>query len=678
MTPETEAAILKLGRDRYLAHQALFGHRHPDKTPPFHRDLIDMWHSRDPYGLAMVFREGGKSTIAEESFVIGAGYQLFHNAMIIGSTEKRACERLRAIKHEIEHNELVSVLFGDLVGDTWNEAEVIMSNGVRIIALGRGQSLRGTKHLHFRPDFCFCDDIEEEENVKDADAREETLSWFMRVVVPAMDKWGRIRVNATPLDREALPFALQRRLGWKTLTIPIEYVDEHGDRRPTWPSRYPLEWIDKKRRDFEAVGKLDDYMREYMCVADDPKRKSFTADMFKVEPRVRTWHPTYAFIDPARTTKQTSALTGWAVWSWIGNRLIVWDGGGGLWKPDEIVSHIFKLDEDYRCLSIGVEETGLNEFLLQPIRHEMLRRGALVPVRPMNAPRDKMRFIEALQPFFVGGEITFAKDLAELRAQFLNFPSGRIDGPNALAYALLMRAGQAVYGEFCGDHVAIDVRLRRDEPAHLCLGARNGVTTAALCQYSHGTLRIARDWVREGEPTATVESIVKEARLVQQNLRLLATGDHWSGFNHLGLRGAVAKIPDELQRGAAPEMGRNELRELLRQRTGDIARLQVSIDARWVINGFAAGYCYGIGRNGALTSQPTDDHYRTLMESIESLAGLLKAGLTDTPNYARTAGGQLYVSALPGQRGVTDAKDSFLNPGNVTDAGALSALPTRH
>lgn len=678
MTPEQEAIVLKLGRDRYLAHQALFQHRHSDVTPEFHRDLIDMWHSRDPYGLAMVFREGGKSTIAEESFVIGAGYQLFHNAMIIGSTEKRACERLRAVKHEIEHNELVALLFGRLVGAVWNEAEVILSNGVRIIAVGRGQSLRGTKHLHYRPDFCFCDDIEEDENVGTPEARNETLSWFMRVVIPAMDKHGRIRVNATPLDREALPFALQKRLRWKTIVIPIEHVDDQGERRATWPSRYPLDWIDQKKAAFESVGKLDDYMREYMCVADDPKRKSFTADFFKVEPRVRTWHPTYAFLDPARTTKTTSASTGWAVWSWIANRLIVWDGGGGLWKPDEIVGKLFSLDEDYKCLVLGVEETGLNEFLMQPIRQEMVRRGVLLPVKPMNAPRDKIRFIEGLQPFFVAREIIFAKELPELQAQFLNFPTGRIDGPNALAYALLMRPGQAVYDEFGSDHVVIDARFRPNEPAYLCLGAAGGVTTGVLVQYSHGSLRIARDWLREGDPSQTVDSIVKEARLVHQTLKLVAGPVHWSGFNHLGLRGAVAKIPDELQRGSTPQVGRTELRELLRSRVGDVGRVQVSVDARWTLNAFAAGYCFGIARTGALTAEPVDDQYRTLMESVECFTGLLKTGITDTRNYQRTATGQLYVSALPGKTGVADAKDTFLTAGAVTDSGALSARPTRH
>src|SRR5262245_60495715 len=103
MSPELEEIVLKIGRNRYLAHQVLFKHRHGDETPPFHRELIDLWHARDPAWLVMVFREGGKSTIAEEAFIIGAGYQLFRNAIIIGATERRACERLRAIKHEIQH-----------------------------------------------------------------------------------------------------------------------------------------------------------------------------------------------------------------------------------------------------------------------------------------------------------------------------------------------------------------------------------------------------------------------------------------------------------------------------------------------------------------------------------------------------------------------------------------------
>lgn len=670
MTPELQETFLKLGRDRRLAHQTLFKHRHPDETPPFHDEIIKIWHSRIPAALVMVFREGGKSTIAEEAFVIGAGYQLFHNALIIGSTEKRACERLRAIKHEIETNELVQLLFGNLIGHVWNEAEVILANGVRIIAVGRGQSLRGTKHLHYRPDFCFCDDIEETENVNTPEARAETLSWFMSTVIPALDKHARIRVNATPLDKEALPFKLQNELKWPTKVYPIEYIDEHGERQASWPKRYPLPWIDKRRAEYEAIGGIQDFMREYMCVAEDPARKTFTADMFTVKPMVRTWQPTWAFFDPARTVKSTSATTGWAVWSWVANRMTVWDGGGELWKPDEIVSHVFGVDETYRPVMIGVETDGLHEFLEQPLRHEMTRRGYLVPVVPMKAPKGKLGFIESLQPYFRAGEITFAKDLPELKAQFLNFPSGRIDGPNALAYALLMKPGQVVYDDFGSDHVLDRAVVNPRRPSWLCLHARDGVTTGVLVQLNAGILTIIADWVIEADPGAAVPQIVKEAALETETLRLVAPADHFGAYNHLGLRGSVAKIPAELRCGSPYEVGRDEIRALLQRRIRDRPALAVAMTARWALNGFAAGYAYEVGKDGRLTSEPRRGVYRCLMEGLEAFTGMLGAGIMEDhgkPNVQRTASGQLYISALPGKTGIVDAKDNFPSAGAVND-----------
>jgi hypothetical protein len=496
----------------------------------------------------------------------------------------------------------------------------------------------------------------------------------MSTVIPALDKHARIRVNATPLDREALPFALQNKLKWPTRVFPIEYVDASGERQPTWPARYPLAWIDKTRRDFEAAGKIQDFMREYMCVADDPARKIFTADMFKVKPTVRTWQPTWAFFDPARTTKSTSATTGWAVWSWTSNRMTVWDGGGDLLKPDEIVSRVFGVDNDYRPIAIGVEEDGLNEFLMQPLRHEMTRRGYIIPVVPMKAPKGKLGFIESLQPYFRAGEITFAKDLPVLQAQFLNFPSGRIDGPNALAYALLMKPGQVVYDDFGADHVVDRETTNSRRPCWLCLHARDGVVTGVLVQYHAGVLSLIADWVVEGDPGAAVAQIVKEASLETSQLKLVAPVEHFGAYNHLGLRGAVAKIPAELHRGSPSEVGRDELRALLQRRVKDRPAVAVAMTARWTLNGFAAGYAYEVGKDGRLTSEPRRGVYRCLMEGLESFTGMLSQGILEDhgkPNVQRTASGQLYISALPGKSEIADAKDAFPSAGAVN--ASLSA-----
>jgi hypothetical protein len=122
MTPDDrETLILKFARDRVIAHQSLFVHRHPHPTPRFHDELIELWHSGVSRVLVLAFRGGGKSTLAEEALVLGAAMKLVRNAIVIGSSFERAVDRLRAIKHELATNELLIELFGDLRGPVWNE-----------------------------------------------------------------------------------------------------------------------------------------------------------------------------------------------------------------------------------------------------------------------------------------------------------------------------------------------------------------------------------------------------------------------------------------------------------------------------------------------------------------------------------------------------------------------------
>jgi hypothetical protein len=382
-----EQLILDFARDPVVAHQTLFKHRHPDDTPPFHDELVELWHSSTPNVLVLAFRGGGKSTLAEEAIVLAVAAGFVRNVLIIGSSFDRAADRLRAIKHELETNELLIELYGDLRGPIWGVERLVLANGAAIQAFGRGQSLRGVKHLDTRPDLVFADDVEEEEHVRTPEARQQTWDWFMRDLMPALDRNARIRIAATPLDRDSLPMRLKRQSGWSTRTYPIEHIDPRGERRATWPARYPLDWIDAKRREFDEAGMTHAYAQEYLCEPEDPASRVFLPSMIKVEPRVRVFEPAFAFYDPARTTTRTSATTGWVVWSFVGKHLVVWDGGAEFWKPDQILDHMFKLNADYEPVVIGVETNGLEEFLLQPLRDEQLRRHAFIARRGLSCPQ---------------------------------------------------------------------------------------------------------------------------------------------------------------------------------------------------------------------------------------------------------------------------------------------------
>lgn len=647
---DREALIIRLGKDHRLAHQALFPHRHPDETPPFHYEIIDDLHGPSTRVLELAFRGAGKSTLAEEYIAIDACYQRFRNFIIVGESATRACERLAAIKHELDFNEHLHTLFGNLHGPTWNEDKVVLTNGVVIQAFGRGQSLRGTKHDDVRPDGCLIDDIEDEESVNSPDGRDKTQRWLMRTLLPALAPKAKVRMLANMLDPDCLAVRLRKTGMWTVREYPWEYIRSTGDRGATWQARFSITHIDQTRKEYEQAGMLNEYMQEYMVQAVDPSTRVFTSTMMKVEPRVRSWEPTYAMYDPARTVKASSAHTGKVVFSWVGTKLVVWEGDGQLWLPDKIISDMFDCFDSYSPIKIGVEKEGLEEFLLQPLRAEQTRRRQIIPVETIPAPVNKLAFIRSLQPFFSSGEVVFAKDLPALQQQLLSFPTGRIDVPNALAYALRMRPGLPIYENFGFKNVVENLAVLRNTTCYLALGATRQFTTGALCQVVGTGIRVLADWVLEGDPGVVLPDILQQVTLLGVKKPTIFAGpQHWATYDTIGLQAAARRSVVRMSTGGEPSQGREELRKKIDSLTHALPALQVSTKAHWTLNGFSGGYARSVVKSGAIVGTADAGVYQTLMEGLESFVaaslGSIGRDGEDRPNYATDASGRRYLSA---------------------------------
>lgn len=653
---EKEKVILKLARNRLLAHATLFKHRHTDDTPAFHPLIINAWHSPDPRVVTQAFRGGGKSTIAEEVITIEACYGMFGFAMLLGESRDRAIERLRAVKHEIEFNEYINYLFGNLVGPTWNEDEIVLSNNTRIMAFGMEQSMRGLKHLHMRPDRLYGDDMEAVSDVNTPEARTAFAHKFMTVVYPLLDPKARLRVLGTPLDREAFVIRLANSGQWVTQKFPIEHVDlMTGARTPTWPSRFPLDAIDAIREQYRSMGELHSFMQEYMLEPEDMTQKKFTADLIKIEPVVRTWHSTIAVYDPARTVNQTSATTGHVVGSWVGNKLLLWEGDGRFLMPDEIISDLFRVNAQYNPMKFGIEADGLNEFIMQPLRAEQTKRRELLPITALKAPKGKIPFIESLQPFFKAGEISFAQELPELKKQLLDFPRGRIDAPNALAYFLVMRPGLPIYEGFSSANVVEDLGVVARTPVWLVVNTNGRFLTAAMIQHVDGCLRIVADWAREGDAAGLGDLLRDASMFAGATVKVVLGPQHYMDFNTYGLLPACRKIPLTPSQGGAVVTGREELRTRMRQLVRGLPAVLVDAKAHWTLNAFSGGYCREVRKNSTLSDFAEDGIYKVLCEGLETFSALLQIGRPDDtadegPNYAYTDKGVRYMTALPRAR----------------------------
>ncbi len=654
----------RIAKEKRLAHEYLFSHRHENQTPEFHGDIIDNWHDYSVKQLSIqAFRGGAKSTVGcEEATIIMALFGTFRNGLIIGERYDRAVERLEAIKYELLNNEKINFLFGDPQGETWREGKIELFNGTVIQAFGRGQSIRGAKHLSYRPDYLCGDDIEDEDSVRTEEAKEETASWFMRVVMPAMDQNGYLmRIVGTPLESDSLMEKLGNNDDWAALRYPVEHIDDDGNRKATWPDRFPLKDVDEIKRRFERMGKLLEYGREYMCVARDEDTRQFTDDIIKVKPRTRVWEPVYVVYDPARTAdEKKSDHTGKAVFSWLGDHLKIWEASGHFWLPDEIVSDMFDTAEKYDPVVVGIEKTGLSEWAMQPIRNEMTKRNVILPIRPLEPPRGpgKLDFIRGLQPFFASGQATMAVECPDLRQQLLNFPVGKKDVPNALAYALRMRPGLPVYEDFCDDHIIVD-RYPVKGQKIMAVNYEDGVVTGVVYDKGPNGITIISNFIREGDPQQRCKELLEHGYYVAEgssNLDVYVHPAHYDNkYQNSGLLGALRKCGCNPKRSGDIMKGRGYIVESLRQRRGGIPVFRVHYKARHVLNGMSAGYAFEYKKVGAgLSDRANPGMYRTLMEGLECCLSIYTgstAGIPQQPpNYRTGKNGQRYLSTMPNKR----------------------------
>lgn len=652
-TPRAEI-IRRFSADRALAHRVLFADRHPDTSCPAHDEMVTELHGAYPYVQIWAFRGFAKSTYSEEVIALAALLREFNNGLIIGSSEKRAQERLESIRHEMESNEYLHEVFGNPRGHVWAYDRLILSNGVIIQALGRGQKMRGTKHIVHRPNFVLLDDIDEDEESRDPDVSNKTSNWFWNVLLPALDANHRVRKLATPRDVDGLPNRLKNSSEFITKVYPIETYGFEGERIPQWPERFPLAKIDKIKAMYERQGKAAAYKQEYMCEIDMGFKRAFVASQVKIEPIVRTWQATYISIDPARTVNTaTSATTGYAAFSWLGSRLVVWKAKASFDQPSQILETAFDWDETFKPVFLGIEKTGLSEWLLQPFRTEMAKRQHALPLRPLEPPlkQSKIDFILGLQPYVNAGDLVLTEPMPDLIAQMESFPSGRVDIPNALAYALRMRPGLPVYEDFSNSCVVERPVLNTSKPIWLAANAERGMVSGALCQFQEGRLIVFADWMREGEPAIIAEDLLFDMGLeAQGKIRVVIPPPHFETSNNLGLVQSMRRLKADIYQGMPLDWGRDNMRKLMQKQLRGSAALQVKADARWVLNGLSGGYCRAPSKRGGLEQWAEENLYRTMIEGVESLVALGSRTPDEIEgherNYSVGRDGKPYLSAL--------------------------------
>ena len=658
MSLSEEHLLRQISEDRALASALLFPHRHKQASPPFHVDIMDMWRSADEFVSIEAFRQGAKTTLSEEFLLIEALFANFRYLLIFGETYTKACQRIEGMKHELMTNRKIYQLFGAQKGAKWSENKIVLPNGVALEAHGWEEEIRGYLHFDARPDRAYLDDIETEERVRDSDTVSKNWRKLHKQLIPAMDKDRRkVRMTGTPLADDCMIRRAANSAHWTSARFPI--CDRDPD-DPTavalWPERYPMEWIRAEKQKFSDEGMLQEFNQEYLLIPAGSTEKPFTEDMLvfqDVAPNI--YAPRVVIMDPARTVKSTSDQCGHVTVSRIGSRIYVHESGGEYWMPDQIVEGAFDMSRRHDDAEVAIEKNSLDEWLLQPMRARMLTTGHTLKLRVLQAPQDrsKEQFIMGLAPFFKSGDIIFVGGRAKhakLISQILNFPSGKRDAFNALAYALKVFSGVPVYSDFGSANLVEGYVLPRQSSLVLGVNATGSETCAVLCGIDGRYLTVLADWISPLMPNDTIPDVMALIRAVYPGRKVTA----WvpaDVFDQVGRNPVIAALKAAgvtAQRAEHTAMSRQALSPQLRTEMRGRRLLMVDSNARNTMQALASGYNWPIKADGTRASEPGRGPARTLIEGLECLTAALTAAEKPemiAPN-AHNPHGVPYISAL--------------------------------
>ncbi len=422
-------------------------------TPPFHHEIYTALRNRKQKRVLIAAPRGtAKSTVT--SLLLPLHRIAFKHQddeefiVIISESQAQSINFLSRIKYHLTHSDRFKELFGDMGPNTakrWTATDVVTANGVRIVAVGTGQRVRGFIEGDTRPTLIIVDDFESELNAFTQEARAKNRKWMTEAVIPSLSDDGRIVMIGTVISEDCFLYWAKDSSAWKTLWYSI--IEEDGT--PIWPERFPESRIAQIKEEYSSVGNINGFYQEYMNIAQSPDEAPFKPEWIKLYQHTferREGTPclvketgdgeevipveVYGGVDPASSL---SARADFFVIVTIG---IDFEGNKYLIdlyrkhvspaeQPDIIIDKFKK----FRHRKMKIETVAYQEALRAACKKRMLEENLYIPglekgVKPRTRKSERLL---SLVPMFAKGEFYFRSQDTEAQAEFLSYPKGKHD-----------------------------------------------------------------------------------------------------------------------------------------------------------------------------------------------------------------------------------------------------------
>ena len=427
------ARIARAKEDRQFFFDTYLPHYFTCAPAPMHAEMDRLLDATDEPVAVAAARGFSKSTRVSFANPLHAiCFELRRFIVLVQESLDLATPMVMAIRLELEENARIKSDYGDLRGRPWTDEEIVTRTGIKVLARGKGQAIRGIKHGPHRPDLVILDDVEEDKSVRSPEQVKRLLQWVREAVMPALEpERGSLMWIGTLLSKKSGLAQVLDDPAW----IHARFPGEHADGTSAWPARFPD--LAKLRRKMGSAA----YAKEILLAPGDEEGALFREDwIIRYRPTdiAGQAHVVKEAIDPSLGRNETSDFRAFVK----GGRAA--DGYVYLRRPDirrvsldTIVRTAYARQLEEPASEIFLEENGFLGLQLY-FRSEGEKRGMHLPLRPIKQTEAKESRVAAISPLVEQGIIRFLRDDSMtdlLLEQLLAFPAMTVndDGPDALA-----------------------------------------------------------------------------------------------------------------------------------------------------------------------------------------------------------------------------------------------------
>jgi hypothetical protein len=263
----------ELKRDNYYWACVCMKHAMKCRTPQFHLDAYTALNDRTKrYKCLVRYRSSAKTAQKTNDILYNATEGLEAVMILVSSAAGLATNDLIEIKSEIESNDVIKEIYGDLKGQNhWNNRFIELANGVAIFSKGTTSQIRGTKWKGQRPTKIYLDDFEDEKNANSEEKREKLKTWFASQISPVGDVDFQIVLFGTIVHPDAFlananPATNPNSIFGKAngFYSRVDIADENG--KAVWPEKNDEKWIKAEYEFHKANNSLAFYYQEYFNI----------------------------------------------------------------------------------------------------------------------------------------------------------------------------------------------------------------------------------------------------------------------------------------------------------------------------------------------------------------------------------------------------------------------------